>query len=402
MKILQVNCVYKTGSTGKIVYDIHSSLIEQNIESIVCYGRGKKLRERGVYKTCGELYAKFNNLISRITGLMYGGCEISTRRLMKIIMFENPDIVHLHCINGYFVNIYKIITWLNNNNIKTVLTLHSEFMYTANCGYALECNKWLIGCGGCQRLYQETKSLIIDNTAKSWKKMKEAFEYFNDNLSVVSVSPWLMERAKNSPILKDKAHLCVFNGLNTDVFKFSSSDDIIKKYAPNGEKIVFHATAWFSDNKDDLKGGYWVLELAKRMKDVCFIVAGDIRTNGAIPKNVNLLGKVYDQKYLAKLYSSADVTLLTSKKETFSMVVAESLCCGTPVVGFKAGAPEQITIKEYSEFVEQGDILALQCSVLNMLQKNYNKVDIMNVSHNKYSNNVMCSKYKELYLRMIK
>ena len=38
------------------------------------------------------------------------------------------------------------------------------------------------------------------------------------------------------------------------------------------------------------------------------------------------------------------------------MVTAESLCCGTPVVGFKAGAPEQIAIKEFSEFVEYGDL----------------------------------------------
>ena len=42
------------------------------------------------------------------------------------------------------------------------------------------------------------------------------------------------------------------------------------------------------------------------------------------------------------------------------MIVAESLCCGTPVVGFKAGAPEQITIKEYSEFSEFGNIEILK------------------------------------------
>lgn len=80
MKILQINCVYKKGSTGKIVFDVHSELLKQEIGSVVCYGRGEIIREPHVYKTCGELYSKFNNALSRITGLMYGGCFFSTNR----------------------------------------------------------------------------------------------------------------------------------------------------------------------------------------------------------------------------------------------------------------------------------------------------------------------------------
>lgn len=61
--------------------------------------------------------------------------------------------------------------------------------------------------------------------------------------------------------------------------------------------------------------------------------------------------------------------LLTSERETFSMVTAESLCCGTPVVGFKAGAPEQIALKEYSEFVDYGNLDKLEKAVRRWLQK---------------------------------
>ena len=179
---MQINCVYNLGSTGKIVYDLHNELKANGIESVVCYGRGKKVKEENVYKTCGELYSKLNNLWSRITGIMYGGCLISTNKLFRIIKKEKPDIVHLHCLNGYFVNIYRLITFLKNNNYKTVLTLHAEFMYTANCGHALECDKWKTGCGKCPRLRSETKSWFIDGTAKSWKKMKRAFQGFDKNI----------------------------------------------------------------------------------------------------------------------------------------------------------------------------------------------------------------------------
>jgi glycosyltransferase involved in cell wall biosynthesis len=42
------------------------------------------------------------------------------------------------------------------------------------------------------------------------------------------------------------------------------------------------------------------------------------------------------------------------------MIVAESLCCGTPVVGFKAGGPESIAIDDYCVFVQFLD--SISCS----------------------------------------
>ena len=399
MKILQVNCVYKKGSTGKITYDIHSELLKQGIESVVCYGRGEKINEPHVYKTCGEGYSKANHLLSEFTGVMYGGCFFSTNKLIKIIKKEKPDVVHLQCINGYFVNIYRLVSWLKKHDIKTVLTLHAEFMYTANCGHALDCDKWQTGCGHCPRLKQETKSFLIDGTHKSWMKMKKAFDGFNDNLIVTSVSPWLMERAKLSPILNGKKHEVVLNGVNTDVFHFYDTAELRSQMGLTGVKVIFHATPSFDDNIKSLKGGYYVLKLAEKMLDenVKFVVAGNHPEGLKVPPNVILLGKVSDQELLAKYYSMADVTLLTSKKETFSMVTAESLCCGTPVVGFKAGAPEQIAIPEYSSFVDFGALESLQEEMEKFLAESFLKIDIALTSNGKYAKQTMTENYLKIY-----
>ena len=399
MKTLQVNCVYKKGSTGKITYDIHSELLKQGIESVVCYGRGEKINEPHVYKTCGEVYSKINHLLSEFTGVMYGGCFFSTNKLIKIIKKEKPDVVHLQCINGYFVNIYRLVSWLKKHDIKTVLTLHAEFMYTANCGHALDCDKWQTGCGHCPRLKQETKSFFIDGTHKSWMKMKKAFDGFNDNLVVTSVSPWLMERAKLSPILNDKKHEVVLNGVNTDVFHFYDTSELRSQMGLNGVKVIFHATPSFDDNIKSLKGGYYVLKLAEKILDenVKFVVAGNHPEGLKVPPNVILLGKVSDQELLAKYYSMADVMLLTSKKETFSMVTAESLCCGTPVVGFKAGAPEQIAIPEYSSFVDFGDLESLHEEMKKLLAESFLKIDIALTSNCKYAKQTMTENYLKIY-----
>jgi len=102
--------------------------------------------------------------------------------------------------------------------------------------------------------------------------MKKAFDGFDDNLIVASVSPWLMDRAKQSPILKDKNHCVVYNGLDTNVFHPYDAADLRQKHNCVGKKVVFHATPAFSTNPNHIKGGYYVLELAKKMPEVQFII----------------------------------------------------------------------------------------------------------------------------------
>lgn len=401
MKILQVNCVYNTGSTGKIMYDIHTEILKTGYESVVCYGRGANAQDKNVYKICSEIYSKFNNLLSRFTGIMYGGCFFSTNKLISVIKKENPDVVHLHCINGYFVNIYRLINWLKKNRIKTVLTLHAEFMHTANCGYAFDCEKWKSGCGNCPVFKKETKSLFFDSTARSFKKMKKAFDGFNENLVIASVSEWLMERAKQSPILAGKKHITVLNGLDNGVFNPCFSEALAKQIGTSDKKTVLFVTPAFSLDPNHIKGGYYVVELARRMPDVNFVIIGCREQYDNLPKNVLNIGRIENQSKLAEYYSTADVTLLASKRETFSMVTAESLSCGTPVVGFKAGAPETITIPEYSCFVEYGDIDALRKTVNEFLLKQFDREEIATEASQKYDKKIMSQNYITVYKKLV-
>ena len=404
MKVLQVNCVYNTGSTGKIMYCVHRGLVDAGHSSVICYGRGAKTKDENVYKTCGELYSKFNNLLTRFTGIMYGGCFFSTQKLFSIIKKEKPDIVHLHCINGYFVNIYRLVTWLKKHRIKTVLTLHAEFMHTANCGHAYECERWKTGCGNCPRLRQETKSRFFDRTHASWAKMKKAFDGFEDDLFVTSVSPWLKARAEASPILGGKRHEVVFNGLDSEVFTYRPSDALKAELGLSEKRVIFHATPSFSLDPSHIKGGYYINEVAKRLaaQNVVVVVAGPYPEGIAVANNVLLLGNVSNQERLAELYSMADVTLLASKRETFSMVAAESLSCGTPVVGFEAGGPEAISLPEYSAFVPYGDLDRLLESTEGFLEKSFSKDEISCAARVAYAKESMTEGYMTVYEKLLR
>ena len=399
MKIIQINVVYKKGSTGKIVYEINNELKRTNNDSIVLYGRGKKVIDSNAFKVSCEVYSKLNNLFSRFTGYMYGGCFFSTNNLIKKIKREKPDIVHLHCINGYFVNIYRLIRWLNKNDIKTIITLHAEFMFTANCSHSYDCTRWKNGCHHCQTYKQFSKSLFFDRSKKSWNKLKKSFLNFK-HLSIVSVSPWLYKRAISSSILGNFYNLVILNGVDTDIFKYTSSNLLRDKY--KNKKIILYVTPFFSENPLDLKGGPYILQLAKLLENdnIHFIIIGK-NNNNKIYNNITFVGNIDNQRLLAEYYSTADLTVLTSKRETFSMVTVESLSCGTPVVGFCAGAPEEIANAKYSSFVEYGNINKLKKEIVKFLKKNFDKKAISIESKNIYSKEEMVYNYINLYSSMI-
>lgn len=389
MKIMQINCVYQKGSTGKLVQELSDRLKRDRYMSIICYGRGKRVKEYGVYKIASEIFSKLRKLISIYTGMHYNKCLISTIRLLHIIEKEHPDIVHLHCINGYFVNIYRLVNYLKKNQIPTVLTLHAEFMYTANCPHAENCDQWIDGCRDCRCGYPAAD--------KAFLRMKAAFADYG-KLAVVSVSPWQMERAKISAILKKGKHLTIENGIDTDVFYYRKKNEIAERIRDLfQEKTILYITPNFLDQN---KGGQFVIRLAQILPKVRFLIVG-YKANGTLPPNVTGIHYLQDQNELASLYSLADVTLLTSKRETYGLTVAESLCCGTPVVGFLSGGPETIALKQYSSFSTYADIAVMKENLEYWLDSTYDKKEISRIAINKYNSQVMYEQYLQLYQKIL-
>ena len=123
--------------------------------------------------------------------------------------------------------------------------------------------------------------------------------------------------------------------------------------------------------------------------DYIFILIGVKDLNEKFPNNVIALGRTENQIELAEYYSLADIFLICSKKETFSMTCAEAISCGTPVLGFKSGAPETIFLD--SIFVDYGDIKSLKEKIIN------SKLDKDITRNSLYSTKKMYYEYYNLY-----
>ena len=399
MKIFIINTVFNVGSTGKIVYDTKEYYERCGHIVKVAYGIGGDVSEPDVIKYCtsAERYAVY--FLWKFGYNEYKGASNTVKRIARAIEQFNPDIVHLHCLNSFCIDLYGLLNFLSSKDYKVVITHHAEFYYTGSCPHAYNCTNWIDKeCNNCLLPNTHKVDLFKITPHTMWKRMYDAFSRFKpESLIFTAVSPWVKERADLSPITNRFKCITVLNGLDTTIFcHYVNSDEIIDK--GKYKQIAFHATAAFSDNENNLKGGIYLIELAKKNPNILFIVAAlYTNINNSLPSNIRLWGKAKGSDELAKLYSNADVTIICSKRETFSMVTAESLCCGTPVVGFKAGGPESISLKEYTRFVNYGDVQLLDEALHEIIQMGYNKQDISLKAISRYSMEEMSRNYLKVY-----
>lgn len=399
MNVLQINCVYGQGSTGKLTRALHHALQARGDRSTVVYGRGAGSDEAGAVRLTPELYGKLNKAIACADGLMYGGCRIATDRLFRRLREDRPDLVHLHSVNGNFVNLYRLLAFLKDEGIPTVITHHAEFFYTANCAHAFDCDRWQTGCGCCPDYKTRTHAWFKDATARSWQKMDRAFRGFSGLVSVC-VSPWQAERVRRSPFFRDKRVETILNGVDTTVFRPEAAAELPDRCRRGDERLFLYVTPEFDLSEGHLKGGAYVLALAKALAQYpARIVVVGSADQTPMPENVQLYGRVEDQRELAALYAGADATILTSKRETFSMICAESLCCGTPVAGFLAGGPETIALPAYSRFCRYGDVEALKRALLEACGLGPRSV-VAGAAKQAYDETDMTDRYLRLYDEM--
>ena len=398
MRILLIDVNCKHSSTGKIVYDLYTALNNDGHMAAICYGRGPKVNEPNIYRFSSPAEVYFHALMTRMTGLTGCYSYFATRELIRFIEKFEPDVVHIHELHAYFVNIAPLINYLKTKNIKTVWTFHCEFMYTGKCGHAYDCERWKAGCGNCPNIKEYPRSLFFDFTKRMFYKKKSLFADF-ENLIIVTPSKWLADRVKSS-FLSGKDIRVINNGINTEeIFHPRAFEHLKTKHGITNEKIVL---AVAPDIMNEKKGGRYVIELAKKMKDknIKFILIGVENLNEKFDENIIALGRITDQIELAEYYSMADVFVICSKGENFPTTCLEALACGTPVVGFDVGGTKETAPDGYGSFVPFFDIKALENIERQITEKTLffkSKKECAAYGKEKYEMEKMTKKYLELY-----
>lgn len=356
MRILQINCVYGSGSTGKITRDIHFGLLKNGIESFVCYGRGRDTEDKNVIRTASEFMSKVRRMESMIDGMPYRFARWTNKKIESEINRIDPDIVHLQCTNGFFVDIYRLLIFLKEKRVPTIITLHAEFMYTGGCGYAVKCDQWENGCTKCGRLKSGLGVIGLDRVRKNYELMFDAIHGFA-NLTIVGVSDWISHRALKSRIMRDCKVITIHNGIETQkVFHPQGTQKVKEKYNLDSNRHIILSVV--PNLESDLKGGKVMMELARLMdaSQYQFVVVGAREEVTVKPDNMVVIPYTESQNELSELYSVADVFVIGSKMDNYPTVCIEANSCGTPVVGFDVGGVSETIYPGMGEVVPYGEM----------------------------------------------
>ena len=343
MKVLQVNAVYKSGSTGRNIFELKNAMAEQGIDTYIA-STCMNERSKDCYQIGCKLDWKNHALLSRITGLQGYYSYWSTRKFLKYMDKIQPDIVHLNNLHANYINLRMLFKYLSSKDIPTVITLHDCWFYTGKCTHytTQRCERWKTGCCKCPKLKTDNVSWLFDRTKKMWSDKQFWFGQLK-NYAVIGVSDWITEEARKS-ILKDaKIIRRIYNWIDLDLLKKTSTDELKKKLGLENKYVILGVASCWANSK----GLQEFYQLSSQLSsDEVIVLVGKLPKNqvskDGLPANILHISATENVSELVSYYSLADVFLQLSKEETFGKVVAESLACGTPVITINSTANKEL------------------------------------------------------------
>lgn len=355
MKIVQIN-TFPYKAAGNIMMNIHKTMLKKGIDSYVAWGRGRKAVDNHEYYMQDTFGVKMHGLYTRITDKHGYASKNATKRLLKWIENIKPDLIHLHCIHGYYINIKLLFEYIKKNNIKVIWTQHDCWSITGHCAYfdAIGCEKWRIGCYKCEQLSTYPASRVLDNSEWNWKNKKELFS--GVDLTIVTPCIWLSNIIKKSFLGKNPIKV-IYNGIDTDVFKNNKSD-FKKKYGIEGKKLILGVAGEWTERKG-LKDFVKLNADLDSKKYVIVVVGVTEKQKKELPEGIIAINRTENVKELAEIYSSADIYFNPTYEDNFPTTNLEALACGTLVITYDTGGCSECVEDTKNGFViKKGDLNA--------------------------------------------
>lgn len=160
--------------------------------------------------------------------------------------------------------------------------------------------------------------------------------------------------------------------------------------------------AFFVGRVQTAKGAKEIYELAKRLHDITFELAGApsaLVEGWEKPENVTLLGPLPHSEVLAKM-DEADVFIFPTHTEGFSLALAEAMARGLPVITTSVGANADMLEGGCGELVEVGDVDGMVAALERMCAPEYRAAmseKSANKVRNQYVTEAVMAKIKNEY-----
>lgn len=378
MRVLQVNSVCGYGSTGNIVVDLYYALKSRGHECCIAYGRGSAPKDVENYRIGSDIDVYIHGLCSRITDRHAFYSTRATERFVQWMKEYDPDVIHLHNLHGYYINIEVLFDALKQMDKPVIWTLHDCWAFTGHCAYytAANCQKWKNGCEHCPQWRSYPSSVMRDGSASNYLRKKDIFCGLQ-KLMIITPSEWLKKEVEKSFLAKYPVSV-IYNGIDLQVFRPQESA-FREKHNLRNEKIILGvANVW-----TERKGLRVFLNLADKLDESYKIVMVGVKQKQQKRNSKILFIERTDSKQeLAEIYTMADLYLNPSVEETMGLTTVEALACGTSVLVWEGTA--------LPEIVEYDKIRLIRESSLQQQIE-----EMVGTKTDRYANRTLAGKYEK-------
>lgn len=371
MKILQVNTVVRGSSVGRIMADLYRVIEASGNEARMAVGREPWLKEYEGILIGSKKDFYLHVMKNFFQGESGFGSEEVTKKFLAWVDQEKPDLIHLHNIHGFYLQVELLFDYIKKRKIPVVWTLHDCWSFTGHCAYYdfAACDKWKTGCNTCvhhAKVYPY--ALFKDNTIASYARKRKAFCGV-ENLTIVTPSRWLKEQVAQS-FLKEYPVKVIPNGVDLELFcpKTHKTDNTGEISAESGERtriILGVANIW-----ELRKGLVYFEKLAKDLPEDYKIQLIGVNKKQKKELNKKYGGRIIamertsSPKELAEAYRNASVFVNATLEDNFPTTNLEALACGTPVVTYATGGSGEAVTEETGIVVQRANYDALYDAVV--------------------------------------
>ncbi len=391
---------------GYAAYRVHRGLLERGVDSSIYTTVRNHENEVGVNvlkhpSGNNKNWSLFQRPENSKPGLTIFSFNQPSMRSSKIIDISSKhDVISIHWY-ARFLSIENIAS-LTHSRTPVVLTVRDMNPITGGCHYFHGCSRWKESCEGCPQLFDN----YDDYPSKVLTAKRAGYNF--DNLTIVVLSNHTRRIIEQTPYFNSCDIRVIPNSIETDVFKPYPKDFARKELGlPLDRQIIGYAPSFSSE----VKGYNEAVEAFNNIKfstskanqPYVMLVGNRTPANEKIQLDNQSLGYVADKDRLALAYSAADVFIVPSLEETFSNTTAESLSCGTPVVGFKTGAIPDLVVDGFNGFTfEVGDSDGLSRGIMSCLNSSIGGSEIREMAVNQLSFGIQAEKYEKLFSEVAK
>lgn len=356
MRVLLINEVLGTTSTGKICAQIAEKMEADGHEVKVAYGRWADVPEKYkkfAYRIGTDTDVKIHALQTRLFDTCGFGSKGATRKFIKWAEKYKPNLLWLHNLHGYYINVEILFAWIKKHpEMQVKWTLHDCWAFTGHCSHftMVKCEQWMSHCSRCSQLRRYPACFVMSSVSKNFERKRRAFTGVK-NMILITPSKWLADLTRQSFLKEYTVEVC-YNTINTNIFKPTPSD--FREHYGLQDKIVMLGVAnvW-----EDRKGLFDFYKLAQMLDDKYAIVLVGLSEKQIkdLPKNVKGIQRTNSPQELAAIYTAADVFVNLTYEDNYPTVNLEAEACGTKVVTYDAGGSRETLHDSRSVAIPIGD-----------------------------------------------